>query len=222
MPRIQKGSQTAEAKGHRGVSIPKGKTRFSKGVRPSFLSRKEAEEYDEMRKAYNRSIQRQVRRYQKEYGEDVDLDKLSRTGVIPYKVKKNLTDLEDRREYVTLKRMMKRYRTKEYKAGKLKDMRKRLKRVVAEGYQPGDDLRRAINRIIDKTSVDDIVDFYFRSKDVVGDVFDAYKENMTEGALDTDAFADRLEELLESLEPYATPEDMARCRRIYNRDYGDL
>lgn len=220
MARIAKGSNIIKA-AKKGRYIPKGKTQTAKGVRPSFLSKKEAEEYIGLRESYNRSIQRQVKKYQKIYGDDVvDLEKLSRTGVVPYKIQKGLGDLEDRRQFLQIRRMMKHYRTKAYKQGKLSDMRKRLQKVVADGYLPGDDMRRLINRLINKMSVEDILDFYFAHSDVVGDVYNKYEEHNTKGAIDTDATRDSLGDFLISLEKYADADLWRKIEKQFRKDYG--
>lgn len=221
MAKLKKGSNVIKA-AKKGRYIPKGKTQYDKGVRPSFLSKKEAVEFDGLRKSYNRSIQRQVKKYQQKYGEEVvDLEKLARTGVVPYRMQKTLFELDSRKEFLQLRKMMKHYKTKAYKAGKLSDMRKRLQRVVAEGYQPGDNMRRLINRLINKMDVDDILDFYFSSPDIVADVYNKYKQAGEEGDIDADAHQDSLGDLIISLEKYADPALMKMIEKQFLKDYGE-
>lgn len=221
MAKIKKGTNVIKA-ARKGRYIPKGKTQTAKGVRPSFLSKKEAEEYIGLRESFNRSVGRQVKKYQKIYGDEVvDLEKLARTGVVPYRVQKTLFDLDSRKEFLQLRKMMRHYKTKAYKAGKLTDMRKRLQRVVAEGYQPGNNMRKLINRIINRMDVDDILDFYFSSPDIVTDVYNKYKQNNKDGNIDADAHQDSLGDLLVSLEKYADPQLMKMIEKQFQKDYGE-
>lgn len=191
--------------GLRGVETPKVKPRgdrYSKGRRPDFLTRKQAIAFDKARRNFNRRIDYKVSKWQKIYP-DATMEELARLGVVPWKYSKTLSDLEDKGQYQYLMKLFRSTKTKKYKAQFRKDMRERLKDVIAQAYFPSPEQMADIERIIDGMTEDELIRFNYDNAGMIGDLYDAYVENKEDdGLIDADQYEERLEDLMEALAPY--------------------
>lgn len=187
---------------HKGRRIAKGKTASAKGVRPSFMSKKEAEEFQRLRRNYNQRVARRMKALRARYP-DIDLEEAARAGAVPYKMQKRLGDLEDRRQYLALKKMMKHTTTKTFRAARLRDMRSRLLTVIANAYGPGAEEMEEAERLVKAMDEEDILDLYFAEKEAITDVYNAYKDAMEAGVIDAQLYEEKLAELMDLLRHYA-------------------
>lgn len=159
-----------------------------KGRRPSFLSKKEAEEFIRLRKNYNAYLARDARKYLKKYGMEgkITREDLERAGIIGYRVVNKLEDLKDRKAFVASRKLMKSRNTKPWKTFRLEQMRMRLYTIVTEAYGASDDDKEILSRLIQDMTEEDLVDFYFSHKALNSDMFLKYRRNKEMGIIEGD------------------------------------
>lgn len=179
----------------------KARDRFSKGKRPSFLTRQQAVEYERARRNYNRRVDYHVRKWQKQYP-GATAEELGRLGVVPWKIGKTVGELENKKEYANLRKLFNYTKTKKYRNKLKSDMKDRLKYVVDEAYFPPPELRQEIDSIINKMSSDDLVRFNYDNAGLIGDVYHAYVENKEMDAVDADQYESRLNEFMTALRKF--------------------
>ena len=159
-----------------------------KGRRPSFLSKKEAEEYIKLRKNYNAYLARDSRKWLKKYGVEgkITREDLERAGIIGYRIVNRLEDLKDRKAFLASRKLMKSRNTKPWKAFRLDQMKMRLYTIVTEAYGASDDDKEILSRLIQDMTQEDLVDFYFAHKALNSDMFLKYRRNKEMGIIEGD------------------------------------
>lgn len=182
------------------VHIPKGKTITSKGIRPSFLTKKQAESFQTLKRRYNDRIRKAETRAAERYG--VTRMQVRQTGVYGIPVGKRLTDIRNKREYDYLMKMMRGSSTKKYRAQVSHELRDTLFDVLRYAYMPGPEGENFLRSVVFKMTDAEIMEFRFSNPYLVKDFFELYKANLYEGGADLGDMKEGWEKLRTALEPY--------------------
>lgn len=177
------------------------KDKYSKSKRPSFLTHKQAIDYEKARRNYNRRVDYNVKKWQKLYP-GATMEELARLGVVPWKVSKTFNQLKNKTEYTSMRKLFNYTKTKKYKSEFKRDMKNRLKYVIDESYFPSPQLRQEIDSIINKMTADDLVRFNYDNAGLIGDLYHVYVENKDTDMIDADQYESSLDHLMKALRKY--------------------
>lgn len=182
----------------------KSKTdKYSKGRRPSFLSRSQAMSYDRARRNYNARVNYRVRQYMAA-NPGMTREQIIRTGIVDIPMYKKLGEIKNKSEYDTLMKMMRKSKTKKWKAMRSRELRETLYDVIAEAYHPSPAELSEIKSILSQMSDAEIVEFRWNNKTLVRSFFYAYDVNFNgaEGSVSADEMEAGRKAVLEALRKY--------------------
>ena len=195
----------------RGLRLPRGKTLSDKGIRPSFLTKKEAEDFQVAKRKYNDRVRKNETRAALEFS--TDRETIRRTGYYGVPVYKKLTEVGTKREYDALMKLMTRPQDKTLRRIERiqhdAEFKQTLLMVLDQSYGPSADDFAEMREIIQGMTGREIVEFRLNNPDLVRDWFWRYKHRegkLAKGEAPPDDSAEvrdiMTEQLLEALRVY--------------------
>lgn len=177
--------------------------KYSKGRRPSFLSRSQAMAFDKARRNYNARVNYRIRRIMTQ-NPGMTREQVLRTGVVDLPMYKKLNEIKSKNEYSKLMGLMRKSKTKKWKGMRSRELRDTLYDVIAEAYYPSPAELEEIRGILRGMSDEDIVAFRWENKDLVRSFFYAYDVNFNgaDGALSADELEQGRQDVLNALRKY--------------------
>lgn len=179
--------------------IPKGKTIASKGVRPDFLSKEQAERYQRNRRNYNQRIYRAESKLAKRLG--TTRTSIRRTGYTGIPNAISLTEIKSKAQYEALLKLMRTQKTKKFKRETQAKFKSTLFDILDSAFAPPPDLRMWIRDTIRGMTPEEIIEFRIDNKNLVRDFFYTY-DQAKESMYDKPEMERQWRDLTEALSEY--------------------
>lgn len=174
------------------------------------LTKAQRAKFSKEKKNYNARVKYQVEKWQKKYP-GMDAEAIMRTGIVPWKMTKKLTDIKTKGEYDALMKIMRQSKTKKHANMVKKETRETLKDVLDYAYFPSPQERAEMFKIIDQMTSDELMDFRLSNPQLVKNYFVTY--DIEYNGADLEMPEDRqagLDKVMEALRKYKKDKKKAR------------
>lgn len=137
------------------------------------LTKAQRAKFSREKKNYNARVKYQVDKWTSKFPK-MDAEDVMRTGIVPWKMTKRVTEIKNKAEYDALMKLMRQSKTKKHARLVSKETRETLKDVLDYAYFPSPEERAEMFSIIDKMTPDEIMEFRLGNPELVKNYFITY------------------------------------------------